>query len=147
TVALYFDAFQLAVRLDLFPIRNHQRRRKLALRPDQDHLVHKARLFDRLLDWLRRDVLAARSLEQLFLTIRDAQESVSVHRADVACLKPAIAGENCARFLRLVVITAHHVWTTHFDLSVFRDANVDVGNGLTNSTDAIVLDPARRDDW
>src|ERR1051325_3163869 len=145
-VTLYFDSFQLAVRLELFPHGHHERRRKLPLRANQNHLVHKSRRLDRLLDWLRRDVLAARSFEQLFLTIRDAQESVRIDCADVARLKPAIAGEHRARFFGLVVIAAHHVWTTHLDLAVFSDANVDIRNRFANRADAIVVYSARGDD-
>ncbi len=109
-------------------------------------MIHKARRFNCLLDRLRRDVLAARSLEQLFLAIRDAQESILVEGADVACLKPSIPREHSARLFRLVVITAHHIWTTHFDLAVFGDANLDIRNRFADSADAIVFDPARGDD-
>src|ERR1051325_2059380 len=146
TVALTFKTLQLAVRLELFPVRDHQRCRKLTLSTYQHHLVHEARGFNRLFDRLRRDVLATGSLEQLLLAIRNAQEAVLIDRADVAGLEPAVAREHGSRLVRLVVITAHHVWTTHFDLAVFGNANVDVRNCFTNRADAIVFDPARGDD-
>ena len=143
---LYFNPFQLAVRLELLPDRHDQRRRKLALRSNQHHLVHKPRAFDRLFDRLRRNVLAAGSLEQLFLAIGDAQKAVFIERADVACLEPTIARENRARLFGLVVIAAHHVWTTHFDLAVFRNADFNVRNRRADCADAIVFDAAGGDD-
>src|SRR5215510_14081060 len=114
-VTLKLNPLQLAVRLELFPNRHDERRRKLALSADQNHLIHKTRCFDRLLDWLWRDILTTRSLKQFLLAIRDAQESILVQRADISGLEPAIAGEDCARLFGLVVITAHYIWTTHFD--------------------------------
>src|ERR1041384_7506426 len=142
-----FNPFQLAVRLELFPRGHDQRRRKLALRSNQHHLVHKTRTLDRLLDWLRRDVLAARRLEQLLLTIGDAQKSIFIERANIARLEPAVAREHRARFFRLVVVTAHHVWTTHFNLAVFRNANLDVRNHLANRSRTHIVDTASRDHW
>ena len=50
------------------------------------------------------------------------------------------------RFFRLVVIPAHHVWTTHFDLAIFRDSYVNVRNRLADSAHTIVFDLARRYD-
>src|SRR5688572_22466752 len=117
-VAFYFNPLQLAVRLELFPNRHDQRRRKLTLRSDQYDLIHKPRSFDCLFDRLWGNVLAAGSLEQLFLAIGDTQKSVFVERADVARLEPTITGEDRACFFRLVVIAAHHVWTTYLDLAV-----------------------------
>src|SRR5262249_36846935 len=141
-VTLYFDPFQLAVRLELFPHGHHEHRRKLAFGADQNYLAHKPRRFDRLLDWLRRDGFTGGSFEQIFLTIRDAQESILIEGADVASLKPAIAGEHCARFFGLVEIAAHHIWTTYFDFAVLSDANVHIGYSFAHCANAIVVDSA-----
>src|SRR6185503_20376204 len=147
TPILYFDPFQLAVRLQLLPLRHDQRRGKLPFRANQHHLVHKARPLDRLLDRLRRDVFTARRLEQLFLSIRDSQKPVGIKRAYVARLEPTTIREHSARLVRLVVITAHDVWTTHFDLAVAGNPYVHMRDRPANRTDTKVVHETRRDHW
>src|SRR6185503_8372371 len=97
------------------------------------------RSLDRLLDRLRRNVFAARSLEQLFLPVRYTQETIFVERADVAGLEPSITREHRLRRFRLVVIPAHHVWTTNLDLAVFRNANVDIRNRRADRSHTVVF--------
>src|SRR4029079_6098547 len=96
-------------------------------------------------DRLRRDVLTTGSLEQLFLPIGDAQKTILIERANVTGLEPAVAGKHGPPFFRLVVVTAHHVWTTHFDLAVFGDADLNVRNCLADSSRTDLIDTAGRD--
>src|SRR6201999_4241410 len=98
-----------------------------------------ARLFDALLDGLRRDVLAAGGFEQLLLAVCNAKVSFRVERADVAGLEPAVGGEDLLRSLRLVEVAAHDVGPARLDLAVHGDSHFDVAYGTAHRADAVVF--------
>src|SRR6266567_309077 len=136
---------EFGIRLKLLPFRNDQRRRKFSFAADYHHLIDKARTLDELFDWLRRDVLAAGSLEQLFFSVSDAQESIRVETADISRLKPAIFREHCACFVGLVPVTQHDVRAASLDFAVSSDAHLDVWNRFAGRADTIVVKLARSD--
>src|SRR5438874_11654456 len=101
------EPLDFGIRLKLLPFRYDQRRRKSSFTADYIDLIDEARTLDELFDWLRRDVLAAGSLEQFFFSVSHAQESVRVETADISRLKPAIFRKHCACFGRLVPVAQH----------------------------------------
>src|SRR5204862_63633 len=78
----------------LQPEREQQRADEEAERRDRDErLRDEPRGFERVLEILRRDVLAAGRDDQVLLAIGDLEEAVLVELADVAGAEPAILGE------------------------------------------------------
>src|SRR2546427_6204254 len=127
------------IRLKLLPFRYDQRRRKSSFAADYHHLIDEARTLDELFDRLRRDVLAAGSLEQFFFSVSDAQKSIRVETADISRLKPAIFREHCACFFGLVPVAQHDVRSTSLDFAVRGDAHLDVCNRLAGGADSVFV--------
>ena len=74
-------------------IRRNQRADELVLVAHQRRLRHQHDVLELVFDRLRRDELAARCLEQLFLAVGDVEKSIGVEVADVAGAEPALAVE------------------------------------------------------
>src|SRR5205807_2453520 len=138
-------SLEFGIRLELVPFRHDQRRRKSSFAADYDHLIDEARTLDKLLDRLRRDVLAAGSLEQFFFSVSDTQKSVRIETADISRLKPAIFGEHCACFFRLVPVAQHDVRPTSFDFTINCNAHLDVWNRFAGGADSVFVKLARSD--
>ena len=92
---------------------------------------------DRVLDRLRRDVLAARGDDDVLLAIGDADEAV-LDDADVAGLEPALGVDRVARRVGLVVVALHDVRAARQDLAVLRDLHLDAVDRLSDRADAEV---------
>src|ERR1051325_4925801 len=137
------ESFILRVPLELMPIRHDQRGWKLATVADNNDLIHKARSFDELLDWLRRNVFAAGSFQQLLLAIGNCQVPICVEVSDISGFEPTIIGHYRASLFRLVPIALHHVRTACFNLTVGSNANFDIANRFTGSANANVVELAR----
>src|SRR2546425_2862293 len=139
------EPFEFGIRLKLLPFRYDQRRRKSSFAADYHHLIDEARTLDELFDRLRRDVLAAGSLEQFFFSVSDAQKSIRVETADISRLKPAIFREHCACFFGLVPVAQHDVRPASLDFAIRGDAHLDVWNRFAGGAHTIVVKLARRD--
>src|SRR5438045_5978043 len=120
------ELLEVGIRLKLLPFRYDQRRRKSSFAADYHHLIDEARTLDELFDRLRRDVLAAGSLEQLYFSVSDAQESIPVETADISRLKPAIFREHCACFCGLVPVAQHDMRTASLDFVIKGVAQFNV---------------------
>ena len=80
---------------------------EVALVAVHDHLADvRAGRLELALDRLRRDVLAARGLDQVLLAVGDAQEAVGVELADVAGAEPAVGVERLGGRVGQVVVAA-----------------------------------------
>src|ERR1044072_5353220 len=128
----------------ILPVRNDQCHVFLPPRPDHYHLTHELALFQQTLNQLRRDILPIRKLEQIFLPIRDVEMPVFRDISDVARVKPTVL-EHSSRRLRLPVITAHHIWTTHENLAVFGDLELDALERNSHRPNVIIPRPVCRD--
>src|SRR6266478_5869653 len=75
----------------------------------------------------RRDVLAARSHQNLFLAARDIEETIAAEPAEVAGAKPALVQDlgGCSRVL---VIARHNVRSTSENLAVGGNSHFDARN-------------------
>src|SRR5690606_32632517 len=97
-----------------------------------DRLEDVPAVLDRVLDRLRRHVLAASRHDQILLPVRDAQVAVLVQLADVARVEPAVLVDRLAGRLRLVVVPLHHLRPPHQDLAVRRDHDLRPGDWLAD---------------
>src|SRR5215211_327260 len=64
---------------------------------------------------------------------------------NVAGVEPTIL-QHCGRRFRLTVVTAHHIRTTHKDLAVISNLDLDTLERYSHRSDAIVVRPVCRDD-
>ena len=76
----YFDPFQSHVRVNLFPRRHNQRRRKLSSISDQHNLADESRTLYCLLDWLRltHRILALAKEDTVRTAIRETLEETAI---------------------------------------------------------------------
>ena len=76
---------------------------KLALVAQQRRFAHQQVGLQRVLDRLRSDELAARSLDQVLLAVGDGEKTLLIESADVAGLEPAILERICCFFRHVPV--------------------------------------------
>ena len=79
--------------VDLVRVERDQRGDVRAAVADDERLRDEARRLERVLEVLRRDVLAAGGDDDVLLAVGDLQEAVRVDLADVAGAEPAVVGE------------------------------------------------------
>jgi hypothetical protein len=75
-------------------------------------------------DVLRSDLLAACRDDQFFLAINDAQEAISIERANIPCVEPAVRVKRFRRRLRIVVVAKEEARTTQQYLTVLGDTDL-----------------------
>ena len=85
----------------------------------------------RILNRLRRDELAAGSLDQIFLAIRDGKVSVAVEVPDVARLEPAVH-KRVVGFLRTIPIALEYRRPAHQNFAVVGNPHFDVRQRLAD---------------
>src|SRR6266850_2398961 len=127
-------------------IRNDEGHDEFAFIAD-DHGVKNIRTgFESVFDGLRSDEFARGGFQQVFLAIGDVEIVVLVQVADVAGAEPAVFAEHFGGCFRFLVVALHDARTFDENLAVFRDANLDVGDGLAGTADAIVR-VVTRNNW
>src|ERR1043165_9035884 len=131
--------------MQILPIGNNQGHGLLSTSTDHHYLTHKLALFQQTLNQLRRDILPVRKLEQVFLSVRDVEMAVFLDVPDVAGIEPAILEHGGGSF-GLSVVTTHHVRTTHEDLAIFGNLDLDAIKGNSHGSDVIVTGAVGRHD-
>src|SRR6476661_8280839 len=105
--------------------RDEGRRVVVAGAVDEELADERAQPLEARLDLGRRDVLAARGLEDVLLAVGDVEEAALVDAPDVAGVEPAVLGEHLGRRLGVVVVAAHDARPSDEDLAVLlRDAHL-----------------------
>src|ERR1041385_7279451 len=104
------DALERGIAAERIHLRHDERGGEFALVADDDDLIDEAAALERVLDRLRRDVLSAARLEEVFFAIGDEEKTVFVQMPDVTCVHPdaafSIEFERFSRCFGLVVRTA-----------------------------------------
>ena len=85
---------------------------------DDERLRDEARRLERVLEILRRDVLAAGRDDQVLLPVGDLQVAVLVDLADVPGAEPAVVGERGGGRLRILVVAGEDGVAADEDLAV-----------------------------
>src|SRR5581483_11387450 len=108
-------------------------------------LDDEARPPNRRLDPRRRYPLPRARLEDLTLTVGDAQEASRIDLTHVAGMEPA-AGDRLRRRFGIAIVALHDVAAAHQHLTVIGNAYVDAVDRLTDGTPLVGAQPAHRDD-
>ena len=109
--------------------------------PQNDELT----LLDASLDRLGRDVFPTRRHDDVFLAIRDHEETVLVEMTDVARVKPPVL-DHFVGEVGAFEVALHDVVAAREYLAVFGDANVHAGNRFSNRPETKVLQCVNGDD-
>src|SRR5579859_4872311 len=109
------------------------------------HLGDERRFLERVLDVLRRDVLAGGGDDQVFLAVHDAHEAVAVHRANVAGAEPATQREGLVGSSGVVVVAREDAGAAHQDLGVLVQPQLVAGEDCADGAEAIVGDAVERE--
>src|SRR5436190_16221301 len=91
---------------------------------------------ERVLEILRRDVLAAGGDEDVLLAVGDRQEAVVVEMADVARAKPPVRSQSLLRGLLVLVVTGEDRVGPDQYLAVVGDAQIDAGQRRPDGPEA-----------
>ena len=106
---------------------------------DDDRLRDEARCLQRVLEVLRRDVLAAGGDDQILLAVGDLQEAVRVDLAEVAGAEPAVVGEGRCRRLGILVVAAEDGVAAHEDLAVLVEPDLAALDGAADRAEVEVV--------
>ena len=106
---------------------------------DDERLRDEARRLQRVLEVLRRDVLAAGGDDQVLLAVGDLQEAVRVDLADVAGPEPAVVGERGGRRLGILVVAAEDRVAPDEDLAVVVEPDLAALDGAADRAEAEVV--------
>ena len=126
-----------ALVLGRLPVRDDQHADVRLALADDDRAVDQRVAHQRILDRLRRDVLAARRLEERLLAVGYPEEPVGVDLADVAGVDPAVAHGVGGR-LRIVVISQHVARAADEDLAIVGDLQLHAGERLPDAEELVV---------
>src|SRR6266851_2127217 len=105
--------------LELLEVWHDEQRRELSLVPDHYHLTHVLVCLYAILYRLRRDVLPARSDDDVLLPIGYRQKSIAQF-TDVAGVKPSFGIDRLGSRDWIVVVPLHHPGSASQNLSVWR---------------------------
>src|SRR5438128_1056124 len=95
---------------------------------DDERLRDPGLVLEQVLDVLRRDVLAAGGDDDVLLAAGDREEAVGVDLAHVARVQPAVAGEDRARRLLVLVVAGEDGWPLNEDFAVLGRRHLDAGD-------------------
>ncbi len=113
------------------------------LESDDGRVTHAWVAGEDLLDVVGMHLGAVRHHEHVLLAPLEREEAVRVEDSVVAGVIPAFLEHGGGR-LGALPISLEHVRSAHQDLAVRRDLDVDAGQHLADSADAVVLDARER---
>jgi hypothetical protein len=126
----------LRPRCDRVRVERDQERDEVARLADDQRLAgERAERLELALDVGRRDVLAARRLDQVLLAVGDAQVALVVQLADVAGAEEPVLGHDLGGLLGQVVVATHDRHTLDHDLAVGVELDLQVAHGLPDRAD------------
>src|SRR5262245_62943713 len=126
------------------PVRDKQGSDKGPAIADQNRLAYERVAFQGKLDPPRIDIRTVGAIKNVFFPADHAQRAIRFDDAEVAGMKPAIRIQDFARRIRVAEITWGHRRSPDQNLAVLGDAQLDVGERLSQIAGTNFTEPAQR---